>query len=233
MGHRATPGEGHTALVKRRLTCRRRRGVPRQDLQPVLLVGPRAARREYRYARSNVVLERQREDRLGRADGRVMTAAQRQQRRAAPRTPALVRHAVCLTMKPVGEPDAGDRHVRFGRLLSLVASRRNQLLNGRSTSILIAALEQPRRGCPCRPRRRGAVARGPSRDRSAGRQQTCERNEKRPVRGATRRIPPIIRHLRTPFRTLHPDGVSPICSSAARPRRPCGLASVSMISKWL
>ena len=46
MGHRATPGEGHTALVKRRLTCRRRRRVPRQDLQPVLLVGPRAARRE-------------------------------------------------------------------------------------------------------------------------------------------------------------------------------------------
>jgi len=30
-----------------------------------------------------------------------------------------------------------------------------------------------------------------------------------------------------------PDGVSPICSSAARPSRPCGLASVSMISKWL
>jgi hypothetical protein len=45
MGHRATPGEGHTALVKRRLTSRQRRGVPRQDLQPVLLVGPRAARR--------------------------------------------------------------------------------------------------------------------------------------------------------------------------------------------
>jgi hypothetical protein len=41
MGHRATPGEGHTPLVKRQLTCRRRRGVPRQDLQPVLLVATR------------------------------------------------------------------------------------------------------------------------------------------------------------------------------------------------
>src|ERR1700726_1713787 len=34
-------------------------------------------------------------------------------RRAAPRTPTLVARAVCLTMKPVGEPDAGNPHVRF------------------------------------------------------------------------------------------------------------------------
>jgi hypothetical protein len=40
-GPPATPGEGHTALVKRRLTSRQRRGVPRQDLQPVLLVATR------------------------------------------------------------------------------------------------------------------------------------------------------------------------------------------------
>src|SRR5205085_5307264 len=34
-------------------------------------------------------------------------------RRAAPRTPTLVPLAVCLTVKSVGEPDAGNRHVRF------------------------------------------------------------------------------------------------------------------------
>src|SRR5258708_8516572 len=32
---------------------------------------------------------------------------------AAPRTPTLVARAVCLTMKPVGEPYAGNPHVRF------------------------------------------------------------------------------------------------------------------------
>src|ERR1700730_7643877 len=34
-------------------------------------------------------------------------------RPAAPRTPTLVPRAVCLTVKPVGEPDAGNPHVRF------------------------------------------------------------------------------------------------------------------------
>ena len=34
-------------------------------------------------------------------------------RRAASRTPAPECTAVCLAVKPVGEPDAGDRHVRF------------------------------------------------------------------------------------------------------------------------
>src|SRR5271166_744695 len=32
---------------------------------------------------------------------------------AAPRTLTLVARAVCLTMKPVGEPYAGNPHVRF------------------------------------------------------------------------------------------------------------------------
>src|SRR5262249_1938889 len=34
-------------------------------------------------------------------------------RSAASRTPAPNCPVVCLTVKPVGEPDAGDRHVRF------------------------------------------------------------------------------------------------------------------------
>src|SRR5215211_19406 len=37
----------------------------------------------------------------------------RRTRPAAPRTLTSACHAVCLTVKPVGEPDAGDRHVRF------------------------------------------------------------------------------------------------------------------------
>src|SRR4029434_4927736 len=37
----------------------------------------------------------------------------RRTRRAAPRTRTSDRRAVCLTVKPVGEPDAGNRHVRF------------------------------------------------------------------------------------------------------------------------
>src|SRR3954471_2704880 len=32
---------------------------------------------------------------------------------AAPRTPTLVPRTVCLTVKPIGEPDAGNPHVRF------------------------------------------------------------------------------------------------------------------------
>src|SRR5215472_11477518 len=34
-------------------------------------------------------------------------------RGVTPRTPTLVPRAACLTVKPVGEPDAGNPHVRF------------------------------------------------------------------------------------------------------------------------
>src|SRR6266480_7286202 len=37
----------------------------------------------------------------------------RRTRPVAPRTLTSARHAVCLTLNPVGEPDAGNRQVRF------------------------------------------------------------------------------------------------------------------------
>src|SRR5262249_39584621 len=50
----------------------------------------------------------------GRGTRRVLLRGDlRRTRPAAPRTLTSARHAVCLTVKPVGEPDAGDRHVRF------------------------------------------------------------------------------------------------------------------------